>query len=69
MDSIYQFLTVREICEWWGVPNTTAARHVLQSLEDGNGAIRRSGKTLIIHISWPLERYGSPANERPNYND
>lgn len=66
--NLFTILTVREISEWWGYPHSTVARHVLQSYEEGNDAIRRSGKTLLINSTWAFERYGAPQKERPKYD-
>jgi hypothetical protein len=68
MTELALVLTVREVSDWWGVPNTTAHRHVLKAYEDGDWRVRKSGATLLVMIQLPLNLYGVPKNERPNYD-
>jgi hypothetical protein len=60
-------LTVREICEWWGLSSSTVHDNMLREMSRGSDLVRRSGKTILIDIRLALHLYGAPTGDRPQY--
>ena len=64
-------LTVREICDWWGLNRSTVSRHMInlwEWQEYDTCLLRKSGSVYLVNIMLVKQLYGEPKNEQPKYD-